>query len=60
MNVQELIDAINQTWEQRINEIRAEIEQEKIEGWASRNGALQLALAIIDKHKKEWNNADSN
>lgn len=34
-----------------LNKIRAEIEAEKIEGFAARNGGLEIALQIIDKYR---------
>lgn len=57
MNVQELIDAINQQWEEKIDKIRAEIEsKEMIETTSERefyNMALNDVLQIIDKYRKE-------
>ena len=36
-----------------LDKIKAEIEAEKIEGFAARNGGLEIALKIIDKYKRE-------
>ena len=53
MKVQELIDAINQQWEERLNKIRAEIEQEYLaEGHLSDYwDAIDKCLQIVDKYK---------
>ena len=50
MNVQELIDAINQQWEEKLDEIRAEIEQEyKDETEHPYGQGLRRAIEIIDR-----------
>ena len=36
-----------------LNKIRAEIDEEKIKGFAARNGGLEIALNIIDKYRSE-------
>ena len=61
MNVQELIDAINQQWEKRLDKIRAEIES--IEHYGTNNGhdlwlrtpdeIKKDVLIILDKYKAE-------
>ena len=58
MNVQELIDAINELWEERLNKIRAEIE-EQVLGSLSDGGddwfaaeKVNECLEIIDKYRK--------
>ena len=53
MNVQELIDAINRQWEERLDKIRAEIEQEYLaEGHLSDYwDGIDKCLQIIDKYK---------
>lgn len=60
MNVQELIDAINQQWEERLDKIRAEIEDIAFD-WQEIDCEhesfmivdLNDALQIIDKYRKE-------
>lgn len=55
MNVQELIDAINQQWEERLDKIRAEIEQYQSDAFYSDNVMInkRTILEIIDKYKTE-------
>ena len=66
MNVQELIDAINQQWRERLDKIRAEIACHIIEDdtsgntparlradWEASNKAHLIDIAIIDKYKAE-------
>lgn len=62
MNVQELIDAINQQWEEKLDKIRAEIEQtakdyDKFDDYRRIRG-LWIALDIIDKYKAESEEQD--
>ena len=60
MNVQELIDAINQQWSERLDKIRAEIEDIAFD-WQEIDGEhksfmvvdLNDVFHIIDKHKAE-------
>lgn len=58
MNVQELIDAINQEWEEKLDKIRAEIvdlvhENPVLDYFYGYNVALMKAAQIIDKCKAE-------
>ncbi len=66
MNVQELIDALNQKWEERFNKIRAEIESQRKEAsnkhpederllnyYFGLNDGLKDARDIIDKCRVE-------
>ena len=59
MNVQELIDAINQQWRERLDKIRAEIEEEMLihsgtgeEVIQAYVDGLKKGLDIIDKYRK--------
>lgn len=36
-----------------LDKIKTEIESEKIEGFAHRNGGLEIAMQIIDKYKQK-------
>lgn len=54
MNAQELIDAINQQWEERLDKIRAEIaDNAKRCMNDTRAEGMYMALKIIDKYRKE-------
>lgn len=59
MNVQELIDAINQQWRERLDKIRAEIEEQVLESLSDGGDDWFVAekvnecLEIIDKYKAE-------
>ena len=60
MNVQELIDAINQQWRERLDKIRAEIVEEVLSHSGTGEEVIQAyadglkkGLDIIDKYKAE-------
>lgn len=54
MNLQEVVDAINEEWEKKLDKIRAEIEQEYKDEFEHPYGqGLRRALQIIDKYKVE-------
>lgn len=43
---------VKQEVNKALDKIMTEIESEKIEGFAARNGGLEIALRIIDKYKE--------
>jgi hypothetical protein len=60
MNVKELIDAINQQWRERLDKIRAEIEEEILIHSGTGEEVIQAyvdglnkGLQTIDKYKAE-------
>jgi hypothetical protein len=58
MNLQEVVDAINEEWEKKLDMIRAEIELLKLEDSPNfcikaHNDAVDDILKIIDKYTAE-------
>ena len=56
MNVQELIDAINQQWRERLDKIKAEIEEKSYLSYDDNPRHIideSWVIEIIDKYKTE-------
>ena len=53
MNLQEVVDAINEEWKQKLYKIRAEIEEIELLARYTRGDIKQMALDVIDKYMAE-------